>query len=66
MQIFTVLTDILKYHSYTYGLLIGGANRSVEVKNLAKGTVFKGKSTFASIFYHLKESTYLLQHLEDY
>ena len=43
MQIFTVLTDILKYHSYTYGLLIGGANRTVEVKNLTKGNVLKEK-----------------------
>ncbi len=38
MQTFGVLRELLKYHtSYTYGLIMGGANRSAEAQKLEKG-----------------------------
>lgn len=37
MQIFGVLSDLMKHHHYTYGLLIGHANRQVEVQMLERG-----------------------------
>ncbi|KAH9491547.1 ATP-dependent RNA helicase ddx18 [Bulinus truncatus] len=37
MQTFGVLKELLKYHHHTYGLVIGGTNRSDEAKRLAKG-----------------------------
>ncbi|KAL7303479.1 hypothetical protein TKK_0004659 [Trichogramma kaykai] len=38
MQIFDVLDDLMKkYHYITYGLLMGGANRSTEASQLKKG-----------------------------
>ena len=41
MQTFGVLRELLKYHtSYTYGLIMGGANRSTEAQKLEKGKLF--------------------------
>ncbi|CAK9296329.1 unnamed protein product [Gordionus sp. m RMFG-2023] len=40
MQTFGVLRELLKYHSHTYGLVMGGANRQEEKKKLAKGINF--------------------------
>ncbi|XP_005093334.1 ATP-dependent RNA helicase HAS1 [Aplysia californica] len=37
MQTFGVLKEVLKYHHHTYGLVMGGTNRSDEAKKLAKG-----------------------------
>lgn len=37
MQTFGVLKELLKYHSMTYGLVMGGANRAMEAEKLAKG-----------------------------
>lgn len=37
MQIFGVLKDLMKYHSQTYGLIMGGTNRKVEADKLATG-----------------------------
>ncbi|KAI3385409.1 hypothetical protein SNEBB_009284 [Seison nebaliae] len=37
IQIFGVLKDILKYHHHTFGLCMGGCNRSDECKKLEKG-----------------------------
>lgn len=39
MQTFGVLKELMKYHSHTYGLLMGGANRQTEVQKLSKGNV---------------------------
>jgi len=40
MQTFGVLRELLKYHtSYTYGLIMGGANRSAEAQKLEKGNL---------------------------
>ncbi|KAJ1920589.1 ATP-dependent RNA helicase [Tieghemiomyces parasiticus] len=37
LQIFGVLRDLMKFHSQTFGLVIGGANRNAEATKLAKG-----------------------------
>eukprot|EP00040_Diaphanoeca_grandis_P029532 m.173207 g.173207 ORF g.173207 m.173207 type:complete len:633 (-) comp31717_c13_seq1:243-2141(-) len=36
-QTFGVVCDLLKYHTQTYGLVIGGANRKAEADKLKKG-----------------------------
>jgi ATP-dependent RNA helicase DDX18/HAS1 len=37
MQIFGVLKELLKYHRHTFGLIMGGTNRSEEAKKLSNG-----------------------------
>ncbi|KAI2631630.1 P-loop containing nucleoside triphosphate hydrolase protein [Xylaria nigripes] len=37
LQIFQVATELMKHHSQTYGIVIGGANRRSEADKLAKG-----------------------------
>ncbi|KAJ2141431.1 ATP-dependent RNA helicase [Coemansia sp. RSA 678] len=37
LQIFGVARDLLQYHSQTFGIVIGGANRRAEADKLAKG-----------------------------
>lgn len=37
MQTFGVLKELMQYHSQTYGLIMGGANRQTEAQKLAKG-----------------------------
>ncbi|KAJ2378489.1 ATP-dependent RNA helicase [Coemansia sp. RSA 2607] len=37
LQIFGVARDLLKYHSQTFGIVIGGANRKAEADKLIKG-----------------------------
>lgn len=37
MQTFGVLRELLKHHSHTYGLIMGGANRQAESAKLEKG-----------------------------
>lgn len=37
MQIYGVARDVLKYHSQTHGIVMGGANRRTEAEKLAKG-----------------------------
>jgi len=37
MQTFGVLRELLKHHYHTYGLIMGGANRSTEATKLQKG-----------------------------
>lgn len=37
MQTFGVLREVLKHHDHTYGLIMGGANRSTEAAKLEKG-----------------------------
>lgn len=37
MQIYGVLQDLIKNHCQTFGLIMGGANRSMEAKKLGKG-----------------------------
>lgn len=38
MQTFGVLKELMKYHHQTYGLVMGGANRSTEAQKLSRGT----------------------------
>ena len=41
MQTFGVLKELLKYHSHTYGLIMGGTSKADEAKKLAKvGVIF--------------------------
>jgi len=37
LQIYGVARDLLKHHSHTFGILMGGAARKTEVEKLAKG-----------------------------
>jgi len=37
MQTFGVLRELLKHHYHTYGLIMGGANRTTEAQKLQKG-----------------------------
>lgn len=37
IQTFGVLKELLKYHSLTYGLIMGGTNRTTEAQKLSKG-----------------------------
>ena len=37
IQIYGVARDLLKYHSHTFGIIMGGANRKTEVEKLGKG-----------------------------
>ena len=37
LQIFGVARELMAYHSQTYGIVIGGANRRAEAEKLAKG-----------------------------
>jgi len=37
MQTFGVLKELLRYHSHTYGLIMGGTNRQEEAKKLCRG-----------------------------
>merc|ERR1712209_125427 len=37
MQTFGVLREVLRHHNITYGLIMGGANRSAEAKKLDEG-----------------------------
>lgn len=39
MQTFGVLKELMKHHHQTYGLIMGGANRSTEAQKLSRGTV---------------------------
>lgn len=36
MQTFGVLKELLKYHSHTYGLIMGGTSKADEAKKLSK------------------------------
>lgn len=37
LQIFGVARDLLQFHSHTFGIVIGGANRKAEAEKLVKG-----------------------------
>lgn len=37
MQTFGVLKELMTYHVHTYGLIMGGSNRSAEAQKLANG-----------------------------
>ena len=37
LQTFGVVTDLIKYHNHTIGIVMGGANRKNEAEKLQKG-----------------------------
>lgn len=37
MQTFGVLKELMTHHVHTYGLIMGGSNRSAEAQKLANG-----------------------------
>lgn len=37
LQIYGVAHDMLKYHTFTHGVVMGGANRKTEADKLVKG-----------------------------
>ena len=37
LQTYGVARDLLKYHSHTFGIVMGGANRKAEAERLQKG-----------------------------
>lgn len=37
LQIYGVARDLMKHHSQTHGLVMGGANRRAEAEKLVKG-----------------------------
>ena len=37
LQTYGVVTELLQYHSHSHGIVMGGANRRVEVERLQKG-----------------------------
>eukprot|EP01090_Pellita_catalonica_P021851 TRINITY_DN8290_c0_g1_i1.p1 TRINITY_DN8290_c0_g1~~TRINITY_DN8290_c0_g1_i1.p1 ORF type:complete len:537 (-),score=83.39 TRINITY_DN8290_c0_g1_i1:376-1812(-) len=37
LQIYGIASEVMKYHSQTFGLIIGGANKTMEIKRLEKG-----------------------------
>ena len=37
LQTFGVLKELVKYHTHTFGLIMGGTNRQEEAKKLGKG-----------------------------
>lgn len=50
MQTFGVLKELMKYHSHTYGLLMGGASRQTEAQKLSKGNCRKAWYSCRLIF----------------
>lgn len=37
MQTYGVMKELMQYHVHTYGLIMGGSNRSAEAQKLANG-----------------------------
>ena len=40
MQTFGVLRELMQFHSHTFGLIMGGADRKTEAAKLSKGEGF--------------------------
>jgi ATP-dependent RNA helicase DDX18/HAS1 len=59
-----VLTELLKDHSHTHGLIMGGANRSTEAEKLTKGVNFI-VATPGRLLDHLQNTpTFLYKNLQ--
>ena len=58
LQIFGVVRDLMKYHSQTFGIVIGGANRRAEEEKLVKG-VNLVVATPGRLWDHLRVNVYL-------
>lgn len=55
LQIFGVVRDLMKYHSQTFGIVIGGANRRAEEEKLVKGVNLL-VATPGRLWDHLRDS----------
>lgn len=63
LQIFSVARDLLKHHSQTYGIVIGGANRRAEAEKLAKG-VNLIIATPGRLLDHLQNTPFVFKNLK--
>lgn len=63
LQIFSVARDLLKHHSQTYGIVIGGANRRAEADKLAKG-VNLIIATPGRLLDHLQNTPFVFKNLK--
>ncbi|CAG0923477.1 unnamed protein product [Notodromas monacha] len=59
MQTYGVLTELLKHHNQTHGLIMGGASRSTEIEKLTKGLNFV-VATPGRLLDHLQNTTTFL------
>ncbi|XP_044759566.1 ATP-dependent RNA helicase HAS1-like [Coccinella septempunctata] len=55
MQTFGVLKGLLKYHSHTYALIMGGADKKLEADKLSKGVNIL-VATPGRLLYHMKNT----------
>ncbi|KAF3765537.1 hypothetical protein M406DRAFT_78350 [Cryphonectria parasitica EP155] len=63
LQIFSVARDLLKHHSQTYGIVIGGANRRAEADKLSKG-VNLIIATPGRLLDHLQNTPFVFKNLK--
>lgn len=63
LQIFSVARDLLKHHSQTYGIVIGGANRRAEADKLGKGVNLL-IATPGRLLDHLQNTPFVFKNLK--
>lgn len=63
LQIFSVARDLLKHHTQTYGIVIGGANRRAEADKLTKG-VNLIIATPGRLLDHLQSTPFVFKNLK--
>lgn len=63
LQIFRVARDLLKHHSQTYGIVIGGANRRAEADKLGKGVNLL-IATPGRLLDHLQNTPFVFKNLK--
>lgn len=63
LQIFGVARDLLKHHSQTYGIVIGGANRRAEADKLSKGVNLL-IATPGRLLDHLQNTPFVFKNLK--
>ena len=63
LQIFGVARELMKHHSQTYGIVMGGANRKAEAEKLAKGVNLL-IATPGRLLDHLLNTPFVYKHLK--
>lgn len=63
LQIFSVARDLLKHHSQTYGIVIGGANKRAEADKLGKGVNLL-IATPGRLLDHLQSTPFVFKNLK--
>ncbi|EGS23377.1 ATP-dependent RNA helicase-like protein [Thermochaetoides thermophila DSM 1495] len=63
LQIFGVARELMKYHSQTYGVVIGGANRRAEAEKLGKGVNLL-IATPGRLLDHLQNTPFVFKNLK--